>query len=187
MGASTSQASASVILVVFGLGFGMVSQVLMVAIHNAVERRDLGIATASANLFRSLGGAVGVAVFGAIFASRLDVWLPRALPGGGGTPVDAGSLQASPEAIAAMPPGARQGVAEAVAHSLQTVFLVAAPIAALALLLVLRLKEMPLRGPGAATGTSSAGAGRAAAAGSSGGPAPTDDPAVLAGAPASEG
>src|SRR3954454_14196500 len=108
MDASTSQAPASVLLVVFGLGFGMVSQVLMVAIHNAVERRDLGIATASANLFRSLGGAVGVAVFGAIFAGRLDVWLPRELPGGG-APVDAQSLQASPDALASMPAGVQHG------------------------------------------------------------------------------
>ena len=61
----------------FGVGFGMVSQVLTIAIQNAVERSDLGIATASANLFRSLGGSVGVAVFGAIFAGRIDGTLPR--------------------------------------------------------------------------------------------------------------
>ena len=52
----------------FGLGFGLVSQVLTIAIQNAVDRRDLGIATASANLFRSLGGAVGAAAFGAVYA-----------------------------------------------------------------------------------------------------------------------
>src|SRR4029079_16327671 len=51
----------------FGLGFGLVSQVLTVAIQNAVDRRDLGIATASANLFRSLGGAIGTATFGAMY------------------------------------------------------------------------------------------------------------------------
>ena len=66
----------------FGLGFGMVSQVLTIAIQNAVERSELGITTASANLFRSLGGSVGVAVFGAIFASRLPgpAHLPRGQP-----------------------------------------------------------------------------------------------------------
>jgi predicted MFS family arabinose efflux permease len=56
------------ILTVFGFGFGLVSQVLTTAIQNAVDRRDLGIATASANLFRSLGGAVGAAAFGAVYA-----------------------------------------------------------------------------------------------------------------------
>ena len=62
----------SAILVVFGAGFGMVGQVLTVAIQNGVEPRDIGVATGSANLFRALGGSIGVAVFGAIFAGRLD-------------------------------------------------------------------------------------------------------------------
>jgi EmrB/QacA subfamily drug resistance transporter len=114
MTVGTSQATASVLLVVFGLGFGMVTQVLTVAIQNSVDRRDLGIATASANLFRSLGGAVGVAVYGALFGGRLD----------------AGSATQSPESVA---------------DALQTVFLVAAPIAALGALVVLFLKEVPLR------------------------------------------
>jgi EmrB/QacA subfamily drug resistance transporter len=67
----TARAAVTATLVVFGAGFGMVSQILAVAIQNSVDRADLGIATASANLFRSLGGSVGVALFGAIFASRL--------------------------------------------------------------------------------------------------------------------
>ncbi len=145
--ATTSQATAAVLLVVFGLGFGMVSQVLTIAIQNAVDRRDLGIATASANLFRGLGSATGVAVFGAIFAARLDVWLPREVPSGAGR-IDAQSLQAGPETLSAMPAAVHDGVAQAVAHALQTVFLVASPVAVLALLVLLFLKEVPLRGPG---------------------------------------
>jgi EmrB/QacA subfamily drug resistance transporter len=133
MDAATSQASASARLVVFGLGFGMVSQILTVAIQNAVERRELGIATASANLFRSLGGSVGVAVFGAIFAGRLD------------GPVDAQTLQASPETLRAMPAAAQDAIAQSVAHALQTVFLVAAPVALVGLAVVLLLREVPLR------------------------------------------
>jgi hypothetical protein len=84
-------------------------------------------------------------VFGAVFAGRLDVWLPRELPG---ARIDPQSLQASPEALQSMPGTVHDGVAEAVAHSLHTVFLVAAPVAALGLLVVLLLKEVPLRGPG---------------------------------------
>jgi len=149
MDAATSRTTASALLVVFGLGFGMVSQVLVVAIQNAVDGRDIGIATASANLFRSLGGSVGVALFGAIFASRLDLWLPREVPAGAWR-IDADSLQATPETIRGLPPAVHEGVARAVAHSLHTVFLVATPVAALALLAVLFLKEVPLSGPGAA-------------------------------------
>ncbi|MEA2384847.1 MAG: hypothetical protein QOH72_4818 [Solirubrobacteraceae bacterium] len=147
MDPATSRVTASLFLVVFGLGFGMVSQVLTFAVQNAVERSDIGIATASANLFRALGGSVGVALFGAIFAARLDVWLPREVPGAAGR-VDAGGLQASPDSLAALPDGVRDGIAAAVAHALHTVFLVASPIAVVALLVVLLLREVPLRGPG---------------------------------------
>ena len=66
--AHTSAVTIALLLAFFGLGFGLVSQVLTVAIQNAVDRRDLGIATASANLFRSLGGAIGVATFGALYS-----------------------------------------------------------------------------------------------------------------------
>src|SRR4051794_3305481 len=139
----TPRALVSLYLVVFGLGFGMVSQVLTVAVQNAVPRADIGIATASANLFRALGGSVGVALFGAIFAARLDFWLPR---GAGRVAPDA--LEATPAPLAALPAGVRAGIAAAVAHGLHTVFLVATPVAAAALLVVLALREVPLRGPG---------------------------------------
>jgi EmrB/QacA subfamily drug resistance transporter len=111
IGPTTAYGVVAALLVLFGAGFGLVSQILTVAIQNAVERRELGIATASANLFRSLGGSVGVALFGAIFAGGLD-----------------GALSAS-----------------TVAHALHAVFLAAAPVAALGVLVVLTLKEVPLR------------------------------------------
>jgi EmrB/QacA subfamily drug resistance transporter len=57
-------------LAVFGLGFGMVTQVLVVAVQNSVDRRQLGVATAATGFFRALGGAVGAAVLGAVFAAR---------------------------------------------------------------------------------------------------------------------
>jgi EmrB/QacA subfamily drug resistance transporter len=144
MDRGTTRAATSLFLVVFGLGFGMVSQVLTVAVQNAVDRRDIGIATGSANLFRALGGSVGVALFGAIFAARLDTGLARGVPGAAGG-MDADALQASPDRLAALPPAVHDGIATAVAHALQTVFLVAAPIAGLALLVVLALREVPLR------------------------------------------
>ena len=56
--AATPQATVAAVLVVFGVGFGMVSQVLLVAVHNAVDRRDLGVATGATNLFRALGGSL---------------------------------------------------------------------------------------------------------------------------------
>jgi EmrB/QacA subfamily drug resistance transporter len=109
-------------LVVFGLGFGMVGQILIVAVQNGVERRDLGIAMATTNFFRGLGGAVGAAVLGAVFAARTGM---HAGEGGG--------LQ--------LGGAARAEVIDAV----QVVLLVAAPLAAIALIVLLRLPEVPLR------------------------------------------
>jgi EmrB/QacA subfamily drug resistance transporter len=100
-----SQAAAGLGLAVFGLGFGMVTQVLVIAVHNSVDRRDLGVATAVTGFFRALGGAVGAAVLGAVFAAQA----------GGG-----------------------------VVDGVQAVFLVAAPLAVLALLAVVLLPETPL-------------------------------------------
>jgi len=128
MDAGTSQVPAALFLAVFGLGFGLVSQILTVALQNAVDRSDIGIATAAANLFRALGLAVGVAAFGAILASRLDVWLARELSTGA-VRVDASSLQASPESLRQLDAGVQAGVEDA----LHTVFLVGAPIAGLGL------------------------------------------------------
>jgi sugar phosphate permease len=67
MDAATDRLTTGLLMALFGLGFGMVGEVLIVAVQNAVEQRELGTATGAANLFRALGGSVGVAVYGSIF------------------------------------------------------------------------------------------------------------------------
>ena len=118
-----SRITAGIALTVFGLGFGMVGQVLITAVQNAVDRRQLGLAMALTGFFRALGGAVGAAVLGAVFAARV---------GAAGT----GTLAL-----------AHAGRLEVIA-GLHTVFLVAAPLALAALLAVLALTETPLQGAG---------------------------------------
>ena len=124
-------------LVLFGLGFGMVGQVLIAAVQNSVPRSDLGVAMATTSFFRGLGGAVGAAVLGAIFAARTGV----------GTTAASSLRHVS------------AGVRVDVVHGTQAVFVAAAPIAAIALIVVLLLREAPLRGPARAP----AGAGAPAA------------------------
>jgi EmrB/QacA subfamily drug resistance transporter len=138
MDGETSRTATSIFMAVFGLGFGMVTQVLVLAIQNSVEQRDLGIATASANFFRALGGAIGVAVFGAIFTAELV------------GPVDAERLQSSPREIRNLTPVLHDRMVVATAHATQSVFLVAAAIAAVGVAVVLFVREYPLRGPEAA-------------------------------------
>jgi EmrB/QacA subfamily drug resistance transporter len=136
MDATTSQATASWYVVLLGIGLGTVMPVMILAVQNAAEKRDLGTATSAATFFRSMGGSFGVALFGAILSSRLAQQLPG---------VDAEALQASPEQLRALPPAARQQLVEAVASSLHVVFLAAIPVALAAFLVVLFLRERPLR------------------------------------------
>ena len=144
LGAASGRGPAMVYMAVFGLGFGLTTQVLVVAVQNAVERRELGTATASVNLFRALGGSVGVAVYGAVFAAGLRYALPRHLPGQAGG-IDAHGIQGSPDRIRMLSAPIRHGVAVSVADALHGVFLVATPIAVVGLLVVLFLSERPLR------------------------------------------
>jgi EmrB/QacA subfamily drug resistance transporter len=146
LGASGSPLTAALFMVVFGAGFGMVTQILMVAIQNAVEPREIGVATASANLFRALGGSVGVAIYGAVFTSGLRHWLPLELPHHVPHGITATGIQTTPGRLQALSPAIQQGVAHAVGHSLSDVFLFAAPIALVGFMIVTLLREKPLRG-----------------------------------------
>ena len=71
LGSESAISTASVFMLVLGLGLGMVMPVLVLAVQNAVDYRDLGVATSGATLFRSVGGSLGVSLFGAIFAAGL--------------------------------------------------------------------------------------------------------------------
>jgi len=136
MDANTSRTTASWYVAVLGVGLGTVMPVMILAVQNAVDQRDLGTATSAATFSRSMGGSFGVALFGAVLASRLAHQLPG---------VDPEALQASPSQLRALPPAAHQLVVEAVAQSLHVVFLAAIPVALAAFLVVLFLRERPLR------------------------------------------
>jgi EmrB/QacA subfamily drug resistance transporter len=146
LGATGTRVTAALFMVVFGAGFGLVTQILMVAIQNAVSPREIGTATAAANLFRALGGSVGVAIYGAVFAAGVRHWLPLELHGRVPHGITATGIQATPSRIHALPPAIQHGIATAVGNSLHDVFLVGAPIALAGCLIALALREQPLRG-----------------------------------------
>ena len=153
MSASTSVLTASLIMLVLGLGLGMVMQVLVIAVQNAVSYQDLGVATSGATLFRLIGGSLGTAVLGAVFASRLARNLAAALPDGGAGPaIKASGMSA--HAMAALSPEARAAYELAFTRSLDTVFLVAMGIAAVGFALVWLMPEQPLRKTVAAAASS---------------------------------
>jgi len=138
----TTVTGASINMLVLGLGLGLVMQVLVIAVQNTVDYRDLGVATSGATLFRLIGGSLGTAVFGAIFASRLAVHLADARAAGAELPL-ASSI--SPQALAALPDAARAIYVHAFTASLSTVFLTAAFIALLGFALTWFVPEQPLR------------------------------------------
>src|SRR3954466_1031152 len=116
---STTNTVASLLMLVLGVGLGMVMQVLVIAVQNAVDYRDLGVATSGATLFRLIGGSLGTAILGAIFAARLSANLVRLLPAG--TSAGAAAHNMSVQALVHLPPAARAAYAEAFTASLGTV------------------------------------------------------------------
>jgi hypothetical protein len=131
---------AALYLLVLGLGLGMVMQVLVLAAQNAVPYEMLGVATSGSTLFRSIGGAVGVSIFGAIFANRLGTELAARLPAGVHVPA-----VASPALVHRLPESVRQPFIEAFAAALSPIFLAAAGFAIAAFLLTWLLRDVPLR------------------------------------------
>jgi MFS family permease len=127
-------------MLVLGLGLGMVMQVLILAVQNAVEYRDLGVATSGATLFRSIGGAIGVAFYGAIFTANLTAILAVKLPAGTGLPA-----ATTPAAMLSLPPALRAVYADAFTAALNPVFRYAAAAAAVGFIFTWFLKELPLR------------------------------------------
>jgi EmrB/QacA subfamily drug resistance transporter len=143
LGVGTAPWLASVYMLIVGVGIGLVMQVLVLVVQNDAPREQIGVATSTATFFRSVGGAFGVAIFGAIFASRLNARLaelPRAVTAHLGT-----GVHLNPEQARHLPPAVHQAFLDAFAHSLHGVFLWGMAIAVIPFALSWLLKEVPLR------------------------------------------
>ncbi|WP_432148355.1 DHA2 family efflux MFS transporter permease subunit [Streptomyces sp. bgisy029] len=140
---------------VFGAGLGLVMQVLVLVVQNAVSYQDLGVATSGATFFRSIGASFGVAIFGTVFTNRLIGQLDSALAGRSLPPgVDADRLAADPRSIQMLPADLRPSILDAYSTSITDVFLYAAPVVLLAFVLAWFLREDKLRGSVTAPDTS---------------------------------
>jgi EmrB/QacA subfamily drug resistance transporter len=144
MGANSSEGTIVLFMFVLGLGLGMVMQVLVLAVQNAVEYSDLGVATSGATLFRSIGGSLGTATLGAIFANRLREQLKLVLPPGAAA--RAGSTaEVNPKQIARLPPQLHADYLHAFTHSLSSVFITASGFAVVGFVLSWFIRELKLR------------------------------------------
>jgi DNA-binding MarR family transcriptional regulator len=134
---------------VFGCGLGFIMQVLVVAVQNAVSYEDLGVATSNATFFRMIGGSFGTAVFGAIYANVLTSKLRPVIASFPRSAAKKVSLETlDPQSLHELQhlfPAVYDKVIAGITTSVQTVFLVAVPIAACAFVLSWFLPERALR------------------------------------------
>ncbi len=131
-------------MLVLGMGIGGVMQVLVIIVQNGVPHSELGVATSGATFFRSIGGSIGTAIFGAIFANVLVGNLVKHLHGIT-LPHGFSSADATPALLSHLPAAVHQGFVAGYAESIQTVFLVAVPIAALAFLATWLIPQIELK------------------------------------------
>jgi EmrB/QacA subfamily drug resistance transporter len=135
----------AIYMAILGAGLGLTMQVLLLAAQNSVPYSQLGVATSIATFSRSIGGSIGVAVFGTVFNNRLAANLPKHVPAAALAKLHGTSVTANPEAVKHLPPLVRTGLRIAFSDSLHVVYLSAVPFAIVAFLLALRLREVPLR------------------------------------------
>ncbi len=144
IGVGTSRLTSMSYYVVLGVGMGLLMQITTLVAQNSVEPADMGVATSARTFFQQVGGSIGVSVFGVVFARAWQGALASRLPG---VPVGGGSGgQLAPQTVMRLPALVRDAVFYAISHGVQTVFIWAAPAAAVVFVLALLIKEVPLRG-----------------------------------------
>ncbi|WP_371617663.1 MDR family MFS transporter [Streptomyces sp. NBC_00454] len=164
MDTETSRLMSGVYMAVLGAGLGFLMQITMLVAQNSVDMKDMGVASSSATLFRTLGGSFGVALMGSLFTSQVTSTMTDRL--GPAAAVKAGSAQLDAASLAKLPEVVRDAYQHAVAAGTHSAFLLGAGIAVLGFVAAWFVKEVPLRGAGPA--------------GASGGGAEKDAPAAQA-------
>ncbi len=144
VGVGTSLVVAAAFMFVLGIGLGCVMQVLVLIVQNAVPYSELGVATSGATFFRAIGGSFGTAIFGAIFSNVLVGNLVAHL-GHTKLPPGLSSASVTPAILDKLPAAAHHGIAAAYAQSIQTVFIIAAPIGLIAFLVSWLIPQVELR------------------------------------------
>ncbi|AXK37755.1 MFS transporter [Streptomyces armeniacus] len=160
MDVGTSRLTSGLYMAVLGAGMGFLMQLTMLIAQNSVEMKDVGVASSSTTLFRTIGGSFGVALMGTIFADRVKGSMTDQLgaegagaTGGAGAQLDAASLAKLPDAV-------RNAYEHAVADGTNAVFLLGAVLTVVVFVAAWFIEEVPLRG-GEAPAEAPAGTGSA--------------------------
>lgn len=147
MDTDTTRLTSGLYMAVLGAGMGCLMQITMLVAQNSVEMKDMGVASSSTTLFRTLGSSFGVAIMGALFNNKVqDVMSERA--GALGSKATEQSAQLDAAGLAKLPAAAREAYQHAVAAGTHSAFLLGAIVAVTALVAAVFVKEVPLRGAG---------------------------------------
>ncbi|WP_327067552.1 MFS transporter [Kitasatospora sp. NBC_01250] len=162
MGVGTTRLTSSIFMAVLGAGMGFLMQITMLVAQNSVQLKDMGVASSTATLFRTIGGSFGVALFGSIFTNHVTDGL-KSLPGASGSGSD-GTGQMTPAKLRTLPEPVQSAFHHAYSNGNHAVFLWAAGISVVSIIAALFLKGTPLRGAGKAAGEQAEGSDMAAMA-----------------------
>jgi hypothetical protein len=144
----------SIFELMVGMGLGLSMQTIVIALRNSVDFKDMGVATSANTFFRSIGGTIGVALFGSVYSNRLSHYLaeniqtlaatnPAAMAGA--TPEKFAQLKNNSAVIKEFSPELQASVYHSFVQSFHVVFLAAAPVVFIGFVLALFLREVPLR------------------------------------------
>ncbi|MFJ2774435.1 MDR family MFS transporter [Streptomyces sp. NPDC087300] len=149
MDTETTRFTSGLYMAVLGAGMGFLMQITMLVAQNSVEMKDMGVASSSATLFRTLGSSFGVAIMGALFNNRVqDVMAERA--GSAGSDATQATAQPTADKLAQLPEMVRDAYQHAVSAGTHAAFLLGAALGVAALIAAFFVKETPLRGSGPA-------------------------------------
>ncbi|MGW3066322.1 MFS transporter, partial [Streptomyces sp. NPDC001130] len=142
----------AIFMALLGLGIGMMMQNLVLATQNQVAPSDLGSASSTVTFFRSLGGAVGVSALGAVMSHRITHYVQDGIsalsPKYQAALAGSSSTDSIPD-MSKLPAPLRTLLESAYGHGIADVFFIAGCLAALAFLITLFIKEVPLKTKGA--------------------------------------
>ena len=149
LGVGTTRWTTMAYFVVFGIGMGFLMQITTLIAQNSVDPRDMGVASSSRSFFQQIGGSIGVSIFGVVFYRALRTAMASKL--GAALPATFGS-QLNPTQVQHLHGPLHAAVLYSISQGIDTVFIWAAPAAAIVFGLAWLIKEIPLRGRADAPG-----------------------------------
>ena len=146
IGVATPRLTTGIDYVVLGLGMGCLMQMMSLIAQNSVELKDMGVASSARMFFQQMGGSLGVAAFGAIFAHKLNSVMSAAGSAVGGAHLQISGGSFDPAQVASLPPAVQHVIFQGVAGGVSNVFTAVLPASIVVFILALFIKEVPLRG-----------------------------------------